>query len=77
MKKFGHLTLFSLAGLLHVEAKDISNRVFLPYISGGFVWKGTTTNASYISKYIKVNNFTTVSLDKEFLCQTTTCNISI
>ena len=71
MKKFVNLTLFALAGLLHVEAKDIDNRIFLPYLGSGLVGSFVHGKVQQIKPVTYPPN-----LNTEFLCQQATCNIS-
>ncbi|STQ85393.1 hypothetical protein LS73_001925 [Helicobacter muridarum] len=76
MKKFVNLTLFALASLFHVEAKDISNRIFLPYLGSGLVGSFVHGKAQQIKPVTYPSSIYAEPLNTEFLCQEKTCNIS-
>lgn len=85
MKKFVNLTLFvfALVGLLHVEAKDINNRIFLPYLGGGLVGSVVNGRAQQIKPvtytpnvFATTPNVFATHVNTSFLCQEETCDIS-
>lgn len=76
MKKFSIVALFTLINFLQLEAKDISNRIFLVYVGGGFTGGFLPGELQQLTKPVYPEALdNTHRLNSQYLCQESTCTL--